>query len=100
MDLIVWHKTDGAFCGFQLCYDKPGKEHAFTWTLASDFTHRTVDAGDAHPLSNCTPILVPDGLVPLNKIKREFLARSSEIDSQIRKFVVLKLEEFGSRQFT
>ncbi len=30
-DLYVWTDPSGTITGFQLCYDKPGKERAFTW---------------------------------------------------------------------
>jgi hypothetical protein len=38
-DLIVWYEPDGGVHGFQLCYDKPGRERALTWTLVDGFRH-------------------------------------------------------------
>jgi len=32
-DLIVWYGDQNAMIGFQLCYDKQGKERALTWTV-------------------------------------------------------------------
>ena len=63
-DLIVWYEAAGAIHGFQLCYDKPGRERALTWTRERGFSHTAIDSGESRPTANRTPILVPDGVFP------------------------------------
>jgi hypothetical protein len=74
-DLIVWYEPDGAIHGFQLCYDKPGRERALTWTRERGFVHTAIDSGESRPTANRTPILVPDGVFPTEDVRREFLVR-------------------------
>jgi hypothetical protein len=95
-DLIVWGGSGGKPFGFQLCYDKPGREHALTWTAKAGYSHAAIDGGDASPLSNCTPILVADGQFPVETVRRQFLWRSAEIDPLIRELVIEKIEEYSA----
>jgi hypothetical protein len=46
-DLIVWYEDDQTIHGFQLCYDKPGRERALTWTRAGGFQHTAIDSGES-----------------------------------------------------
>ena len=94
MDLTVWLEPDGSFHGFQLCYDKDGRERAFTWMVAGGFSHHAVESGETKPNSKRTPILVAESHVPLETIKREFLERSSKLDSMVREFVAAKLDKY------
>jgi len=95
-DLIVWIQPDSSFLGFQLCYDKTGKERALTWTPKGGFTHQAVDSGETNPNANLTPILIADGHFPAEIVKREFLSRSAEIDPQIRDLVLAKINEHST----
>jgi hypothetical protein len=97
-DLIVWGESGVGPLGFQLCYDKPGREHALTWTAKGGFSHAAIDGGEASPFSNSTPILVADGHFPAETVRRQFLWRSAEMDPQIRDMVLEKIEEFGSHR--
>ncbi len=93
-DLIVWLGRDGAFDGFQLCYDIQQRERALTWTEEKGFTHERVDAGEENPAKNRTPILVPDGVFPVQEIIERFLEHSAGSDEGIRSFVVGKLRQY------
>jgi hypothetical protein len=95
-DLIVWGEPDGNLVGFQLCYDKPYREHALTWKRQGGFSHSGVNAGESGPFSNCTPILVAGGPFLAEKVTRQFLWRSAEIDPQIRDLVLKKIDEYAS----
>jgi len=95
-DLIVWVGQNGVIAGFQLCYDKFKKERALTWTENNGYKHERVDDGEANPLKNLTPILVPDGMCPTQEIIDLFMLRSVEVDSRLRSFVLDKLREYQS----
>lgn len=97
MDLIVWLDPNDQFHGFQLCYDKTGKERALTWVNTHGFCHHAIDSGETYPSANCTPILVADGCMPVEMIRREFLQRSNELDPKVRELVLTKLGEYGLR---
>lgn len=92
-ELVVWLDERGAVNGFQICYDLGQGEHALTWRPASGFIHSEVDEGDASPLKNQTPILIPDGAVPWAELTRCFDARSAELEPGLRQLVRAKLAE-------
>lgn len=91
-DLFIWLKPDGAFFGFQLCYQKSKDEKALTWKEKTGFVHERVDLG-TKARSNMTPILVSDAVFPKDKVARNFLEKSKEIDPVISKFVYNKILE-------
>jgi hypothetical protein len=96
LELIVWLDAAGRLEGFQLCY--PGelqREHALTWRPAGGFSHARVDAGDTRPDKNLTPILVADGAVPWQKLRREFAAVGDGLEPGLRDFVTARLVEGG-----
>ncbi len=93
-DLIVWIGQDSAISGFQLCYDKLHRERALTWTRAGGYINERVDDGEDSPTKNRTPILLLDGLFPVQEILTLFVAASAEIDSCIRSFVAEKLGRY------
>src|SRR5688500_4665551 len=78
-DLIIWYEPDDTVHGFQLCYDKLGCEGAISWTRTRGFSHCRIDAGDADPLANRTPILVTGDVLPIERIRHEFLTRSEKL---------------------
>ena len=94
-DLIVWYQSDGGFDGFQLCYDKPGKERALTWNWNHGYRHNKIDDGEAPNNVKMTPILVQDGLFDSESVTQRFERESENIPEEIRGFVLGKLEEFS-----
>lgn len=95
-DLIVWYEPGGGIHGFQLCYDKPGRERALTWTQSRGFAHNTVDSGENSFSANLTPILVADGAFQAVQVREQFVKRCTQIDEPIRKFVLGKIDEFAA----
>ena len=92
LELIVWQGTEGGIEGFQICYGSgAGAEHALTWRRGAGFAHHTVDAGDDQPERNETPVLLPDGAVPWEKLTELFAARSSTLDADLRELVIERL---------
>jgi len=97
-DLIVWYTPRDTVHGFQLCYDKPRWERALTWLSDRGFAHTEVDSGEDDPHVNRTPVLVPDGSFPADKVLAEFARRGSTLPVELRKLVTEKISEFVHRQ--
>jgi len=93
-DLIVWYDDEQTIHGFQLCYDKPGRERALTWTRAGGFQHTAIDSGESRPTANRTPILIPDGAFPARDVRREFLARGTSLPPELRELVLARIAEY------
>lgn len=91
LDLVVWLDAGNGISGFQLCYDLGRGEHALTWRPGVGFAHHEVDQGDATPLKNEAPLLVPDGGVPWADLTRLFEARSGGLEPRLRELVRGKL---------
>jgi hypothetical protein len=97
-DLIIWYEADGRIHGFQLCYDKSGRERSLTWTREEGFQHTAVDSGESKPTANRSPILMSDGEFDVEKVRREFIARSQRLHAEDREFVLERFKEFEERQ--
>jgi len=95
-DLIVWYDvTKTIIVGFQLCYDKFGQEHAFTWHKDRGFSHNRIDDGEEIPgHSKMSPILVNDGMFSKEVISDKFKMASRRMDSKIADFVYEKIKEY------
>ena len=93
-DLIVWYNAS-EIIGFQLCYDRGIDEHALTWMRGQGFTHRRIEDGESKGMQHkMTPILVPDGVVDISRVTKDFELQSEEIDAVVRGFVMKYLAEF------
>ena len=95
MELIVWYSPAGAVRGFQLCYDRDGRERAFTWHVDAGMAHTAIDGGEDSPLRNDAPILVPDGAPRTELVVEQFQERSARLDPALAALVTRKLEEYG-----
>ena len=88
MDLIVWLDGKGQASGFQLCYDKPHREHALTWLPDRGFVHMRVDEGDRLNLAHKnTPLLVANGSVDAATLLRCFMQAAPGLPADIMQFV-------------
>jgi len=94
-DLIVWYDAQQKITGFQLCYDVRNNEHALTWQEGKGFDHHRIDSGETQPQMNMTPILIPDGAVPYQKLLHQFKERASGLDPEIFELVIRTLSEAG-----
>ena len=62
----------GGIHGFQICYQfGPGRDRALTWRRGQGFAHDSIDEVDERTNKNQTPILIPDGQVPWERIMAE-----------------------------
>ena len=95
-DLFVWVRKDDSYSGFQLCYGKPDGEHALTWmeesgpmhTGVSESSHGRTGAGNME-----AAILVADGVFDVADVAGRFWKESREIDSDVRRYVIVKMKE-------
>lgn len=94
MELIVWLDSAANPVGFQICYSGAGRcEHALTWRAPGGFSHNRVDGGDSRPDKNLAPILVADGSVPWETLRREFAQRSAGLEPALREFITGRLAD-------
>jgi hypothetical protein len=94
MELIVWYSPEGVVRGFQLCYDREGRERAFTWHVDAGMVHTGVDEGDDSPLRNDSPVLVPDGVPRVDSVLEQFRERAKDLEPALTALVTAKLEAF------
>lgn len=95
-DLIVWYGTEERPIGFQLCYDKSGRERALTWTRDHGFRHDRVDPGEIPGHSKMTPIIVADGAFDQGMVARLFRRASPAIDEGVARFVAERLDAYSA----
>ncbi len=95
-ELIVWFDAGSRPVGFQLCYPGAGRrEHALTWRAGGGFAHNRVDTGDTRPDKNLAPILVADGNVPWEKLRRDFAEHCAGLEPALQEFITTRLAEGG-----
>jgi hypothetical protein len=70
-----------------------------TWIQGKGFRHSLVDTGEALPTENRAPVLVPGGEFPARLVEEEFRRRSVHLSPPIRRLVLSKIFEFGSKPF-
>ena len=89
--LFVWYyKPEMTIKGFQLCYDIGNNEHAVTWQDHAGFTHNRIDSGR---WKNQTPLLVADGIIPIDMITARFKMANTALDAELNEFILSKLGE-------
>ncbi len=93
-DLIVWYGPGEAPMGFQLCYDRPTRERALTWTVQHGFQHNRVDTGEMPGHPKMTPIIVADGAFDRDQVAERFRGASAGIDPHVASFVLERLAQF------
>ncbi len=92
-DLIIWYTDNRSLKGFQLCYDKYGREKVLTWIKSKGYSHDEIDDGEVPGEHKKTPILVADGPFDKNSIGQKFLQASENIEKEIRDLVYNKILE-------
>ena len=96
-DLIVWYDEEGSLIGFQLCYDRQGRERAFTWWKDHGFRHDRVGDGEIPGRFDVSPSLGADEDFPSHKVAERFLQGSAQIDPEIALLVFEMVIGCGSR---
>jgi hypothetical protein len=95
-DLYLWYQPDGTVFGFQLCYDKDRDQRALTWDRAGKFQHNRVDAGEAKPNANQTPILSEPCPFSREPVRSEFVKRAVHLEPAIVALILSKIDAFPS----
>ncbi len=90
-DLYVWQDDEGRLTSFELCYDKPGDEHALRWRADVGFEHTRIDDGEHSPFKNHTPIIVSGGRFDMADLALMFEVIGGEIDPSLYRLVLAKL---------
>jgi hypothetical protein len=94
-DLFVWQSADAAIVAFQLCYDIASRERVLSWRKASGFSHNRIDSGEATPKRNMSPILVADGILPVDEVLPRFVRHARDIDRAVGSFIAGRLREYA-----
>jgi hypothetical protein len=105
-DLIVWYDAPGlepppdpvaGVKGFQLCYDKTGRERALTWTREHGFQHNRIDAGEIPGHAKMTPVILADGEFSHDAIAEKFRAQAAAVDPALARFVYAAVKGYPRR---
>lgn len=96
-DIFTWQDTWGQFTNLQLCYDLGGNERVLSWRRDGGYMHEAVDGGEQSPVRNRTPILIADGVLPLDTVQREFDARCGALDAELQQFICSRIAGYASR---
>ncbi len=95
-DLYVWVSDEKDIVGFQLCYRLDARHLALTWLQDKGYTHRGIDDGEGRPLQQkMSPVLVPDGAFPAERVLSLFEEKSKELDPEVAGFVTRKLHKYA-----
>lgn len=94
MDLFVWTDRDGTISGFQLAYDKPDAEKAFTWRRVGGFDHAAVDDGARPGQHPASPLLVPDGHMDAHRLISLLRTNRGDVDPDIEAFIVSTINAY------
>lgn len=88
LDLVVWYEPMGQMHGFQLCYDRYGRQRAVTWTANGGFSHSLVQLNGSSGLgAGMSPVLQTCDDFPWRDVLREFEVRTPELDPVVRRLV-------------
>lgn len=95
-DIFVWQSPQGAFVSLQLCYDLPSRERVLVWREGRGFGHHGIDSGEATPFDNRSPIMVADGVLPVDEVMAEFGQRSADLEPDLREFIAGRLHAYAA----
>ncbi len=91
-DLYVWYNEDNKIIGFQLCYDKEGRERAFTY-INRNYKHTGIDDGES--LLSRSAVLISDGSLDKSNLLLRFEESAANIEVEIKEYIAHKIEEYG-----
>jgi hypothetical protein len=80
--------------GFQLCYDKTGKERALTWTREHGFQHNRIDAGEVPGHAKMTPVIIANADFSSLAVAEAFRKEALRIDPALARFVYLAVKNY------
>jgi hypothetical protein len=95
-DIFVWQSPHGAFVSLQLCYDLPSRERVLVWREGHGYAHHGIDSGEATPFDNRSPIMVADGVLPVDVVMAEFDQRGAALEPALRDFIAGHLRAYAT----
>ena len=84
LDLMVWLGGDGAVTGLEFGYEEAGLPRALRWQAGGGWWSAAVDAGDASPLRNESPVLLPGGPVPWAWLEARWRGEADGLEPALR----------------
>lgn len=106
-DLIAWYDRPSpsdaatgpikALKGFQLCYDKTGRERALTWTREHGFQHNRIDSGEVPGHAKMTPVIIADGEFSKDTVAELFRKEAARIDPALAGFIYAAVKAYPRR---
>lgn len=87
LDLTVWLGPDGAVAGLQFTYDRGEGPRALTWRPLGGWRPAVIDAGDASPLRNESPVLQPGGEVPWDWLAARWTKAAPGLEPGLREAI-------------
>ena len=93
-DLFVWQDKHNGIVGFQLCYDRLGRERVISWDEEQGFGHFQIDDGEDSPHKNMTPVFSNDAKFSYDDVIPPFARASQHIEEAISDFVLEKLIQY------
>lgn len=95
MDLFVWVDAAGAPIGFELAYDKEGRERALGWKPVKGYSHAIVDDGESgRPLCKATPILISGGKPDVDRILGQLRRQGQHLPADILGLVLARIRAY------
>ncbi len=101
-DLIVWYDDKDSegngnreIFGFQLCYDKNGRECAVTWLKTTGYSHEIIDSGQTSVWDVRTPVLSGTVVFQRERVIECFAERCAEIETHVARYILQKLAEYS-----
>jgi hypothetical protein len=84
-DVYLWYDEEGALCRLQLCYDRYGDEHAFTWEReVNRLIHNAVGGGERFFGHGNTALLETAKRLPPDLLVDRFRAASESLTEAVR----------------
>jgi len=94
-ELYTWQTHDGTLTGFQLCYDRQGRERAMSWQRAHGFSHNGIDDGRRNGRMKGSPLMTGSRRFPHRFVRGRFVRHADMLDAAMRTFIVDKMREYG-----
>jgi hypothetical protein len=96
-DLYIWSDDRNRITGFQLCYDKTGREHAFNWFNGKGYSHTKVNFDREVSFrgeSKMSSVLIRDGIFDKQAILAKFKTDSINLDQDVVRFVCAMITKY------
>jgi hypothetical protein len=95
-DIFVWQSPLGAFVSLQLCYDLSAHERILVWREGHGYAHHGIDSGESTPFDNRSPMMVADGVLPVDEVLAQFGQRSAELEPALQAFIAGHLRAYAA----